>query len=217
MTIPTCIRTQWDKHLPHDFSSYPTTIIPLSFSQLHISLHSMDFQTSEETSIVPTEFPRGWLHISQPFFSKGKWTERCKKRKYWLGIPVALKALKIFNSLELSGTAIEIQVWCHSKVMSSATHNWKERVWRQAAVSLQTGRSFGGASFGGSTSLPWRRRQRKGVLSLLVSWWLFLRLLKGRGMFQRVNWSALKAFFLVLMRSSDRHGGRNVLFSQNGI
>lgn len=134
MTTPTCIRTQWDKHLPHDFSSYPTTIIPLSFSQLHISLHSMDFQTSEETSIVPAEFPRGWLHISQPFFSKGKWTERYKKRKYWLGIPVALKARKIFNSLELSGTAIEIQVWCHSKVMSSATHNWKERVWRQAAV-----------------------------------------------------------------------------------
>lgn len=32
-------------------------------------------------------------------------------------------------------------------------------------------------------------------------------------MFQRVNWSTLKAFFSVLMRSSDTLRGRKVLFS----
>lgn len=169
----------------------------------------MGFQASEETSRVPAGFPRGWLHT----FSKGRWTERCKTRKYWLGMPVALKALPSFHSLKFSGTVVEIQVWRHSKAVSSATHRWEERVWRRAAVILQIGHSSGGASVGGSSSyLPLSEDSKKRcpVPPLVL---VFLWLLKRRGMFQKGELASAKSLFSQCWQGALTHAVEGKCFS----
>lgn len=174
----------------------------------------MGFQTCEETSRVPAGFPRGWLHISQLFFSNRRWTERCKKRKYWLGMPVALKELPIFHSLELSGTVGEIQVWCQSKAVSSATHKWEERVWRRQQSPCKLVIPLEGPVLEDApVTFPCLKTQTKKRCPVPPLVLVFLWLLKRRGMFQKGELVSAKSLFSQCWQGALTHTVEGKCFS----